>query len=146
MTVASRKVWTYVAGLAIAAALPIAAGALRGDRGERCDLDGVTIEPTWRVRFVDDGGRERRFCCVDCARRWIDRSHDVPDRIAVTDEATGAEIDAEDAWFVRSSVVSFATSGSHLHVFAREADARRHAEAFRGAVLAGKERPFDGRE
>jgi hypothetical protein len=91
---------------------------------------------------VDAAGAVRLLCCVDCARRWIAGSAARPREVLVTDETTGSWIPAGEAWFVESRVVAFPVCGSHVHVFAREADARSHARAFGGLVLEGAERPL----
>ena len=63
-------------------------------------------------------------------------------KIFVVDEASGREIDADDAWFVRSLVVAVPATADRVHVFASEAAARRHAEEFQGTLLVRDERPF----
>jgi hypothetical protein len=137
-----RVAAVFVLGLAALAALPAAARALRSDATERCALDGVAVAPRRRVRAVDASGRRLSFCCVDCAAAWIAAASAPPREVFVTDEATGAEIPAADAWFVRSSVVACPETGCRIHVFAAEAGARRNAESFRGTVLAGDDRPI----
>jgi hypothetical protein len=141
-----RRVVVFVAGVLAVAALPFVGRAVRGDRADRCALDGVVLDPSVAVRFVETDGRTRRFCCVDCAGRWLDRSAAAPHEILVTDETSRAEVAADEAWFVRSRVVAFAPTGTHVHVFAREADARRHAETYGGTVLEGDERPLSRRK
>jgi hypothetical protein len=132
----------FLGGLVAVASLPLVGRALRSDGGERCAFNGVTIRAATRVRVVEAGGRERLFCCVDCARRWLAAAGSRPAEILATDETTGLEVRAGDAWFVSSRVPAFAVCGSHVHVFAHEADARRHAEAFGGRVLEGADRPL----
>lgn len=132
----------FLGGLAAVASLPLVGRMLRSDGGERCAFNGVAIRAATRVRVVDAGGRERPFCCVDCARRWLAAAGDPPAEVFVTDETTGAEVRAGDAWFVVSRVPSFPVCGCLVHVFAREADARRHADAFGGRILDGRERPL----
>jgi hypothetical protein len=145
MSVDVRRAGLFLAGVLAVAALPLVGRALRGDRADRCALDGVVLDPQVMTRLVESDGAARRFCCVDCAQRWLARTADRPRAIFVTDEPSGAEVAADEAWFVRSRVVAFAPSGTRVHVFARESDARRHAESHGGDVLRGDARPLVGR-
>ena len=132
----------FVLGLAALAALPAAGHALRGAGRERCALDGVAIAAGRRVRVVDAAGGAHSFCCVDCAATWTASSAARPREIFATDEASGVEVRAQDAWFVRSSVVACPETGCTIHVFADLSRAESNAESFRGVVLTGDERPF----
>jgi hypothetical protein len=136
----------FVGGLAAVAALPVVAQKARGGEGPRCELDGAAVDGSTRARIVDDQTRTHVFCCIDCARKWLAASRRTPLEFTVLDETTGAEMAADQAWFVRSPVVSCAASGSHLHAFALESDARRHVTAFGGLVLSRDERPFVRRD
>ena len=60
----------------------------------------------------------------------------------MTDEAGGIELEAGEALYVRSTVVTNAVTGNRRHVFRRDADARKHAEAANGRRLLGADRPF----
>jgi hypothetical protein len=60
----------------------------------------------------------------------------------VVDGATGAEVPAAEAFYVRSVVVADAVTRDRVHAFARREDAERHAEAHHGTLLVGAERPF----
>lgn len=132
----------FAAGLAAVATLPVLGRALRSGGEERCSWNGVRIAAATRVTVRVPGGGHRVLCCVDCARRWIAASGIRPERVFVTDELTGFEIPAGEAWFVESRVVAFPVCGSHIHVFARENDARGHARDFGGVVLEGEGRPL----
>ena len=140
----ARRFVLLAAGIGAVAAAPLVGRALRSDDRPRCAEDGVAIEPSVRVRLVGKDGRSRVFCCVDCAQRWISESAERPGDVFVADETTGRETPADAAWFVRSRVASFAVTGCHVHAFAAESDARRHAANFGGFVLVGDERPFHG--
>lgn len=142
MTGRGARIALFLGGLAAVAALPVAGRALRGGGEGRCAYDGVRVTPPTRVRVASRDGRERLLCCVDCARKWLAAEKERPERILVTDETTGAEIPAGDAWYVESRVVAFPICGSHIHVFAREAGARGHARDFGGVVLEGEARPL----
>ena len=126
----------------LAFAVPIAGSWLRNGRKDRCALDGCAIEPAFQVLLMAEREKSYRFCCVNCAEIWFERSAIEPQGIIVTDEVTGKQIDAAIAHFVRSSVVSVPTSGSCIHVFANAADAEQHAETCQGTVLSESERPF----
>jgi hypothetical protein len=133
----------FAAGLALVCALPFALKPLRGGGADRCALDGVAIDPRYAVRLSDEPtGVSRRFCCPTCAEVWIARDPATRRSAFVTDESTGAEIDARDAWFVRSRVVAVPATDSRVHSFAIEAAAKRHADEFRGTLLEGDERPL----
>jgi hypothetical protein len=138
----TRGTLAFVAGLLLLGALPVVRHwAWRPPPG-RCALDGVAIDPPYRVRVHDARGRDHEFCCVRCAELWLGRRREPPRAAFVTDEATGGEIDAAQAHFVRSSVVTTPTTGNRVHAFASPADAARHAEVARGRLLTGPERPF----
>jgi len=147
VTPRGRRAGLFVAGLVLVAALPLAGRAWRAGGAPGCALDGIPLREGTRVRVVDAAGRERSFCCIDCASRWLVRSGDRPRGITVTDETTGAPVPAARAWFVRSRVVVLPATGCRIHAFASEADARKHAESFGGLVLEGGERPLgEGKE
>ena len=104
--------------------------------------DGGAIEPLYRVRVVDQQGKEFEFCCIHCAEAWLRGAKDNPRAIFVTDEASGAEVEPGSAYFVRSMLVTNPTTRNRVHVFREEAEARKHAEHSLGQVLVGAERPF----
>jgi len=138
-----RTVVAFAAGLALVCALPFALRPLRVDGADRCALDGVVIDARYAVRVLDEtSGESHRFCCPMCAETWIARDPSVRRQAFVTDESSGAEVDARDAWFVRSRVVAVPATDSRVHSFAKEAAAGRHAEEFRGTLLEGDERPL----
>jgi hypothetical protein len=112
----------------------------------RCELDGLKIEPLYRVRVVDGAGVSHVFCGVRCARRWIDRQGDRPRAVYVTDEASGEEIEAAAAHFVQSGVSTNPITGNHVHAFRDRQRAEEHARAFRGLLLTGADRPFGKEE
>ncbi len=142
----AARLASFVGGIAAVAALPLLGRAVRAGGADRCALDGVAIEAATRIRIVDPGGRALPFCCVECAQRWLAGTAGSPRGIRVTDETTRAEVPAGEAWFVASRIRAPGASASNIHVFAREADARRHAEAFGGMVLEGDRRPLRARE
>ena len=66
----------------------------------------------------------------------------MPLQVLVTDETSGAEVDAAAAWFVRSLVTTTAHTRNRIHAFQAQADAERRAATAHGRVLVGSERPF----
>lgn len=126
----------------VAAGLPVAGNWARGSRKERCALDGVRIEPIFRVRIFDPHGQADQFCCVACAELWLQRQTERHVAIYVTDEVTGSELDAPLAYFVRSSVITTPHTGNRIHVFWHRSDAEQHASVARGTVLMGSDRPL----
>lgn len=130
----------FLLGLLAAAAVPALARALRAPAADRCALDGVEAGATDRVRVEGAG----LFCSIACAEAWLAREP-VPRAVFVVDEASGREVPASEAWFVRSRVVTSPRTGNRIHAFAERADAERHARAFQGRLLLGDERPFQGR-
>ena len=139
----SRAQWiTGLIGLLLAAALPGIGHLARRVPAGRCALDGVAIEPLYRVRVVDGAGGSHIFCGIRCARRWIDRQGERPRTVYVTDEAGGAEVDAGSAFFVQSGVLTNPITGNHIHVFRDRERAEEHARSFRGVLLTGANRPF----
>jgi hypothetical protein len=122
--------------------LPFLGTWLRQTPLDHCALDGAAIVPCYRVRIEDSAGRSYNFCCVHCAQMWLEGKSSRVRMIHVTDEATGGELDAEKAVFVRSLVVTTPTTGNRIHVFLERADAEQHAEKCRGTILSGHDRPF----
>jgi hypothetical protein len=131
--------------LLVVVGLPLAGKWLRRQRGPRCTLDGLAIEPLYEVRIVDSAGAAQRFCCIHCAVSWLARRGERPGAIYVTDEVSGEEIDARSAHFVQSAVVTNPITRNRVHVFRDRADAEEHVRAFGGQLLTGAERPFAAR-
>jgi hypothetical protein len=142
MRIISRR-WRN-AFIGLAAVCGLAAGGVLVRRGSAtgCALDGMPISPLLRVHIVDARGRGYDFCCIGCAELWLGRETEPPRAIFVTDEASGQSVDARQAYFVRSLVVTVAVTGNRIHAFARHADARKHADAFGGRILSRSNQPF----
>jgi hypothetical protein len=130
-----RLFYVVLLGLCLTVALPVVGTWARRQSGERCALDGAAVDPAYRVRVLDDAGRDKSFCCVVCAELWLKHAGPEPVLIRVTDESSGEEIDARDAVFVRSSVVTRAATGNRVHTFRQLQHAERHVHQFGGAVL-----------
>jgi hypothetical protein len=125
------------------AALPLVAERLRAPV-ERCEMNGVALDPAFRVRVTEPHGAAHGFCGVSCAEAWIARSGAEVAAVRVTDAVTGAEVDGTEAWFVRTVRNVSDGAPDAIRVFARKDDALRHASAHGGHVLVGAERPFRG--
>jgi hypothetical protein len=130
----------FLSGLALVVGLPLLGFWARRDGPPRCAFDGLPIEPVYRVTVHHDFDEPHEFCCVQCAERWL--KHRPRALVVVTDEATGQQISAMLAWFVRSSVVTNRVTGNRVHVFQERADAERHAAKFGGDILEGAARPL----
>jgi hypothetical protein len=136
------RVAVVVVGLLVVVGLPLAGTLARRGAPPRCDFDGQDIEPAYRVRVVDRAGRSYQFCCPHCARLWLARREDGADAVYVTDEASGEEIDARAAHFVRSTVVTNPVTRNRLRAFRDRPAAEDHVRAHGGWVLAAGENPF----
>ena len=135
--------WLWLWGLLLVVVfVPFLGHWLRRPVDGRCSLDGMAIEPPYRVRLRDADGRDREFCCIRCAELWLQRQPKKPQAIFVTDEAGGGEIDARTAVFVRSLVVTTPTTGNRIHAFRDRADADRHVQSGRGKILGDGDKPF----
>ena len=141
-----RALLAWIAGLALVAALPVAGRAMRGDRGDRCAMDGALVDSGHVVRVVESDGAARRLCSIVCARSWLANEPAAARKVLLTAEDTGREVDAASAWFVESRVVAVRAAGCYIHAFATREAAERHAEEFRGRVLEGGESPFAPRK
>jgi nitrous oxide reductase accessory protein NosL len=139
---ARRAPWVGLVGLVAAVVLPVAGNWARHRAGGTCALDGMTIDPVYRVEIVDFRGHAEPFCCLKCAEIWLKNRPGQTRAIRVTDEASGEAIDADTAFFVRSFVVTTPTTGNRVHVFRNRADAEKHAAAHAGIVLSESERPL----
>lgn len=140
MRSASRG-WVVLGLQVVVVSLAVAGVELRRSGPGRCSLDGAPIEPLYRVRLVDQDGRDHRFCCVRCAQIWMASSAE-PAAVFVTDEASGVEIPASVAWYVRSSVITQQSTRNRIHCFKDRGDAERHSGSARGRLLDGGDRPF----
>ena len=145
MNVPARPWRTAAIGLAMIAALAVAGSVIRQRGRSGCALDGMAIDPHLRVRVLDSQQLSHDFCCIRCAQLWLDHQAQPPRAIYVTDEKTGEEIEAGQAFFVRSRVVTVAATQNRLHAFADRADADRHAQLYSGRILTDAERPFEDR-
>ncbi len=140
----NRRAWLLRSGIVLflVVGLPLAGKWLRRHDAPRCAVDGLVIDPLYRVRVVDDAGHAYSFCCVKCARRWWRRHADERTATFVTDETSGDEIPANQAYFVDSNVITNPVTNNSIHVFRKRVDAEAHARGFAGELLTGTELPF----
>jgi NosL protein len=117
----------------------LAASLMKKSEGESCALDATKIEPIYQVDITPREGKILKFCCIECARKWLAANKGRVSAVTVTDEVTGKRIDASIAFFVESSVVTNQSTGNKIHVFEEKADAEKHARDFNGTVI---ENPF----
>jgi len=121
--------------LLLATAVPLIGRSLRDNNRSRCQWDGMPIDPAFCVRVVTTRNTSYSFCCVLCAGAWADRVSDGLSTVHVTDEASGIEVAAADAYFVRSTIPTNKVTGNRWHTFRSIADARKHADATRSRVV-----------
>jgi hypothetical protein len=126
----------------LAVVVPLAGRWARRAGPPRCAFDGLPIEPRYQVRVTVGAGQFLPFCCVRCARLWLDHRGDAGRTVHVTDEASGALIPSEAAFFVESRVVTNPVTENRVHAFREQADAEEHVRAFAGRMLRGAARPF----
>jgi len=134
--------WMAIAGLLIAASLPVLRKLTNRDNQSQCVVDGQTIDPLFRVRLISANGVENECCCLRCAELWFENTRPTPEQIFVTDEASGEPLDATNAYYVYSDVFSNAPNRDRRHVFRVREDAEAHLATFRGRMLIGSKRPF----
>jgi hypothetical protein len=129
-----RRLW-FVGGLLLVATLPLLGRWARSGQGERCSWDGVSVETRYRARIVDAEGEQESLCCLCCLDARLAALRVPARRVLVTDETTGAEVEAEAGWYVDSAVTTNRSTQCRVHVFASEDDAKRHAATFHGTVV-----------
>jgi hypothetical protein len=132
----------FVFFVVLAVVVPLVGRWARRAGPPRCAFDGLPIEPLYEVRVTGPAGEVLRFCCVRCARSWLDRGDEAARTVHVTDEASGALVSSETAYFVESRVVTNPVTENRVHAFREQADAEEHVRAFAGRMLRGAERPF----
>ncbi|HWB09544.1 MAG TPA: hypothetical protein VG826_09980 [Pirellulales bacterium] len=138
--------WASILVAISAAVLPALGTWSRRQTLPQCAVDGVAIVPIYAVEIVDAKGEKRPFCCVRCAEYWLAQEPLPPNEIHVTDEVSGRPLDAGEAFFVRSSVVTNDVTGNRIHAFENRADAEGHASQFRGRLLTEDDRPLQAKK
>ena len=134
--------WAALAGLVTVSTLPFVGQSIREDARPRCRWDGRVIDTLFRVSVHDNTGGNSGFCDVGCARSWVGRHLSSVQTIQVTDEDSGEMLDAGQAFFVRSSIVTNPITGNRWHVFRDRDRANQHARESRGRLMLGADHPF----
>lgn len=135
------RIIAVIAGIALGIGLPLVGSWLRHGGPPRCAYDGQRIEPLYRARIIDAEGHANDFCCMRCATNWLQRGGNAAE-VRVIDETSGEEIDACEAYFVESAIITNRVTGNHVHAFRTRAAADEHARAYGGLLLEGAERPL----
>lgn len=128
------KKWPIVL-IVLFIAAAVGSALLKKSGGNVCALDAMRIEPIYQVDIAPVNGKVLKFCCIECARKWIAANKGNVSAVTVTDEVTGKRLDASIAWFVESSIVTNRSTGNRIHVFADKGDAEKHAKEFGGTVI-----------
>jgi len=115
----------------------------RQDSVVRCSLDGSRVLPQYEVSMVQKDGTKKRFSCILSAQIWFRENEDQVSLMLVTDELTGKKIEAGQAFYVASDIVTTSYTGNKIHVFSTRSQAARHARQFNGTFVKN---PFHARE
>jgi len=114
-------------------------GCKKSDAPGRCDYDGVKIEPIYAVYFTLQEGTEKKFCSIVCASLSFPELKSRIKEVIVVDERSGTKINASQALFVESEVVTVPHNKNRIHVFGKREDAEKHLKRFNGRWI---ENPF----
>ena len=139
---ASNKRWITL--FIIFVIISLASGC-KGERKpieDRCDYDGVKIEPIYAVYFTLQDGAEKKFCSIACASMSFSALKKQIKEVIMVDEPTGAKINASRAFFVESEVVTVSHVKNRIHVFANREDAENHIQKFKGKWIENPFYPF----
>jgi len=117
----------------------LALGCKKSDGPGRCDYDGAKIEPLYAVYFTLQDGTERKFCSIICASMSFRELERQIKEVMVVDEASEKKINASQAFFVESEVITTLHVKNRIHVFSNREDAERHLKRFSGRWV---ENPF----
>lgn len=100
-----------------------------------CAFDGLEILPLYRVEVRLPDKSLSMFCGIACAKQWLQDSGAKSAVVTVADEATGKQIPADKAFFVKSKVITNRSTGNNLHSFEKREDAEKHAREYRGDLV-----------
>lgn len=106
---------------------------------DRCDYDGVKIEPLYAVYFTLQDGKEKKYCSIVCASLSFSELRSQIKEVIMVDERSGKKINASQAFFVESEVVTIPHVKNRVHVFGNREDAMKHLNKFKGKWV---ENPF----
>ena len=136
---ASNKRW--IALFVIFVIISLGSGC-KGERKfieNRCDYDGAKIEPLYAVYFTLQDGTEKNFCSIACASMSFSALKKQIKEVRGVDEPSGNKINASQALFVESEIVTVPHVKNRIHVFAKKEDALKHIQKFIGNWV---ENPF----
>jgi len=136
---ASNKRWIALFVIFLIIYLVLGCQGERKSVENRCDYDGVKVEPLYTVYFTLQDGTEKKFCSVACASLSFPELKSRIKEVIVVDERSGAKINASQALFVESEVVTVPHVKNRIHVFANKEDALKHIQKFKGNWV---ENPF----
>lgn len=106
---------------------------------DRCDYDGTKIVPLYAVYFTLQDGTEKKYCSIVCASMSFQELKGRIKEVVVVDEPSGKKINASDAFFVESEVVTVPHVSNRIHTFGNKEDAAKHVQRFNGRWV---ENPF----
>jgi len=136
---ASNRRWTALFVILVVISLALGCQGERKSMEDRCDYDGVKIEPIYAVYFTLQDGTEKKFCSIACASMSFSALKKQIREVRVVDEPSGNKINASEAFFVESDVVTVSHVKNRIHVFAKREDALKHIQKFKGNWV---ENPF----
>jgi ribosomal protein L24E len=136
---ASNKRWVTLFIIFVIISLASGCKGERKSKEERCDYDGVKIEPIYAVYFTLQDGKEKKFCSIVCASMSFSELKKKVKEVMVVDEISGKKIKAPQAFFVESEVVTVPHNKNRIHVFANREEAIKHLDKFKGRWV---ENPF----
>ena len=136
---ASNKRWTTLFIIFVIISSALSCGKETKSIENRCDYDGVKIEPIYAVYFTLQDGTEKRFCSIACASLSLPELKSRIKEVIVVDERSGTKINAFQALFVESEVVTVPHVKNRIHVFGNREDAIKHLDKFKGRWI---ENPF----
>jgi len=87
------------------------------------------------VIIIEKDKSPSKFSCVLSAQIWLRENRKLASCIQVTDEITGEKIEAEDAYYVVSEVITTPHTGNKIHVFGQKRAAKLHARQFNGKLV-----------
>lgn len=101
----------------------------------RCSLDGIRIDPLYEVKIIGKDERSWSLSSILSAQIWLRENSEAVSSIWVTDEITGEKIEAGDAYYVESEVITTPHTGNKTHVFAQREAAKLYAQQHNGKLV-----------
>ena len=136
---ASNRGWRILFIILLVISVALGCQGERKSMEGRCDYDGVKIEPIYAVYFTLRDGTEKKFCSIVCASMSFVALKKQIREVRVVDEPSGNKINASEAFFVESDIVTVPHVKNRIHVFAKKEDALKHIQKFKGNWV---ENPF----